>query len=153
MWWHLARPNGTANQNGDQMIEQIEFGTRDEYLRAEQATERGMAAVVQDLNDQLTVICGLAGMGGEVSYDSERTENYFAQIESAGKKAAQITRELLVLDPAPPSEHEHPKKVAWPEAQPSAATIDPQQTASSFRRRLTAARALVTKTGLPKPPL
>jgi hypothetical protein len=141
----------TANQNGDQMIEQIEFGTRDEYRRAEQATERGMAAVVQDLNDQLTVICGLAGMGGEVSYDSERTENYFAQIESAGKKAAQITRELL--DPAPPSEHEHPKKVAWPAAQPSETTIDPRQTASSFRRRLTAARALVTKTGLPKPPL
>jgi hypothetical protein len=151
MWWHLARPNGTANQNGAQMIEQIEFGTRDEYRRAEQATERGMAAVVQDLNDQLTVICGLANMGGEVSYDAERTENYFAQIESAGKNAAQITRQLLVLDPARPSEHEHPKKVAWPAAQPSEATTH-QHTASSFRRRLTAARALVTKTGLPRPP-
>jgi len=135
------------------MIEQIEFGTRDEYLLAEQATERGMAAVVQNLNDQLTVICGLAQMGGEVSYDAERTENYFAQIESAGKKAAQITRQLLVFDPARPSEHEHSKKVAWPAAQPSEATTDPRQTASSFRRRLTAARALVTKTGLPRPPL
>ena len=30
------------------MIEQIEFGTRDEYLLAEEATERGMAAVVQE---------------------------------------------------------------------------------------------------------
>jgi hypothetical protein len=153
MWWHLARPNGTANQIGDQMIEQIEFGTRDEYLLAEQATERGIAAVVQDLNDQLTVISGLAHMGGEVSYDAERTENYFAQIESAGKKAAQITRQLLVLDPARPSEHEHPKKLAWPAAQPSAATTNPRQTASSFRRRLTAARALLTKTGHPRPPL
>ena len=153
MWWHLARPNGTANQNGDQMIEQIEFGTRDEYLLAEQATERGLAAVVQDLNDQLTVICGLAQMGGEVSYDAERTENYFAQIEAAGKKAAQITRQLLVLDPPRPSEHEHPKRVVWPATHPSEATTDPQQTASSLRRRLTAARALVTKTGPPRPPL
>ena len=133
------------------MIEQIEFGTRDEYLLAEHATERGMAAVVQDLNDKLTVICGLAQMGGEVSYDAERTENYFAQIESAGKNAAQITRQLLVFDPARPSEREHPKVLAGPAAQTSEA--DPRQTASSFRRRLTAARALVTKPGSPRPPL
>jgi hypothetical protein len=114
-----------------------------------------MAAVVQDLNDQLTVICGLAQMGGEVSYDAERTENCFAQIESAGKKAAQITRQLLVLDPAGPSELEHPTKAAWPAAQPtpSEATTDLRPIASSFRRRLTAARALVTKTGPPRPPL
>jgi hypothetical protein len=126
------------------MIKQIEFGTRDESLLAEQATERAPAAVVQDLNDQLTVICGLAHMGGEVSYDAELTENYFAQIESAGKKAAQITRQLLVLDPARPSEFEHPTEPAWPAAQPSEATTDPRQIASSFRRRLTAARGLVT---------
>ena len=81
------------------MIEQIEFGTRDEYLLAEEATERGMAAVVADINDQLTVICGLAHLGGDASYDAERTESYFAQIESAGKTAAQIVRQLLVLDP------------------------------------------------------
>ena len=153
MWWHLARPGGTANQIGDQMIEQIEFGTRDEYLLAEQATERGMGAVVQDLNDQLTVICGLAQMGGEVSYDAERTENYFAQIESAGKKAAQIARQLLVLDPAWPSEREHPTSLASPATQPSEASTDPRQHASSFGRRLAAARALVTKPGSPRPPL
>ncbi len=147
MWWHLARPGGTANQIGDQMIEQIEFGTRDEYLLAKQATERGMAAVVQDLNDQLTVICGLAQIGGEVSYDAERTESYFAQIESAGKKGAQITRQLLVLDPARPSEPEDPMELAWAAAHTSEATTDPPQTASSFRRRLTAARALVTRPG------
>jgi signal transduction histidine kinase len=148
MLWHLARLGVTANQIGDQMIEQIEFGTRDEYLLAEQATERGMSAVVQDLNDQLTVISGLAQMGGEVSYDAERTENYFAQIESAGKTAAQITRQLLLFDPARPSEHEHPKKLDWPATQPSEATTDLQPTASSFRRRLTAARARVTTTGV-----
>ena len=150
--WHLARPGGTANRIGDLMIEQIEFGTRDEYRLAEQATERGIAAVVQDLNDQLTVICGLAQMGGEVSYDAEQTENYFAQIESAGKNAAQIARQLLVLDPAWRVEREHPTELAGPAAQASEATTDPRQTTSSFRRRLTAARALVTKPGPPRPP-
>ena len=119
------------------MIEQIEFGTRDEYLLAEEATERGMAAVVQDINDQLTVICGLAHLGGDASYDTERTESYFAQIESAGKKAAQITRQLLVLDPQQLSHDQ----------------TDPRETDSSFRRRLTSARARVTKIRLSKPPL
>ena len=88
------------------MIEQIEFGTRDEYQLAEEATDRGMAAVVEDLNDQLTVICGLAHLGGDASDDAGQTESYFAEIESAGKKAAQITRQLLVLDPAAPGDHE-----------------------------------------------
>jgi hypothetical protein len=88
--------------DGDKVIEQIEFGTHDEYLLAEEATERGMAAVIEDLNDQLTVICGLAHLGGGASYDAERTECYFAEIESAGEKAAQITRQLLVLDPLSP---------------------------------------------------
>ena len=91
-------------------------------------------------------------MGGEVSYDAEQTENYFAQIESAGNNAAQITRQLLVLDPARPSERTHPKELAAPAAQASEATTDPRQTTSSFRRRLTAARALVTKPGPPRPP-
>ena len=68
------------------MIEQIEFGTRDEYRRAEEATERGMAAVVEALNDQLTVICGLAHLGGDTSYDVEQTERYFAEIESAARR-------------------------------------------------------------------
>jgi hypothetical protein len=119
------------------MIEQIEFGTRDEYLLAEEATERGMAAVVQDLNDQLTVICGLAHLGGDASYDAERTEGYFAQIESAGKKAAQITRQLLVLDPRQLLQDE----------------ISPRETESSFRRRLTSARARARRIRLSKPPL
>ena len=68
------------------MIEQIDFGTREEYLLAEEATEQGITVVVSDLNDQLTVICGLATLGAEASYDAERTENYFALIESASTK-------------------------------------------------------------------
>jgi hypothetical protein len=136
------------------VVQQIEFGTRDEYLLAEEATERGMAAVVEDLNDQLTVICGLAHLGGEASYDAEWTESYFAQIESAGKKAAQITRQLLVLDPRSPSGDEHPAAQAWTAAQhASEAMAHPRPTGSSFRRRLTSARALITRTGSPKPPL
>ena len=104
------------------MIEQIDFGTREEYLLAEEATEQGITVVVSDLNDQLTVICGLATLGAEASYDAERTENYFALIESASTKAAQITRQLLVLD-----------------------LPHPEPARSSFRRRFTAARKEMTR--------
>jgi hypothetical protein len=115
------------------MIEQIDFGTREEYLLAEEATERGITGVVNDLNDQLTIICGLATLGAEASYDAERTENYFALIESASTKAAQITRQLLVLDLP------HPADDA-----PDGPTR-PEPARSSFRRRLTAARAELTR--------
>ena len=123
------------------MTQQIELGTRDERLHADEATETGIAGVVNDLNDQLTVMCGLAHLGAEVSYDAERTESYFAQIESAGTKAAQITRRLLTLDRLAISEATHTKEVAWPRVQQAInAVTGPRQAASSFRRRLTAAR-------------
>lgn len=121
---------------------QIALDTRDEALLAEEATERGMAAVVNDLNDELTVICAFANLGGDASYDTERTEAYFALIETAGKKAAQIAGRLLVLDPDHPSGHEYTKAVAWPAGEPTIdAAIDPRKAESSFRRRLTTARA------------
>jgi hypothetical protein len=123
------------------MTQQIEFGTRDERPDADEATEGSIAGVVNDLNDQLTVMCGLAHLGGEVSYDAERTESYFAQIESAGTKAAQITRRLLTLDRLAISGTTHTKEVAWPRVQHAIdAPSSPRQAASSFRRRLTAAR-------------
>jgi hypothetical protein len=123
------------------MAQQIEFGTRDERLHADEATEPGLAGVVSDLNDQLTVIGSLAHLGGEVSYDAELTESYFAQIESAGTKAAQITRRLLTLDRLAISETRHTKDVAWPRVQQAILAVTaPRQAASSFRRRLTAAR-------------
>jgi hypothetical protein len=124
------------------MIQQIELRTRDESRLAEEATERGVAGLASDLSDQLTVICALANLGGEVSYDVELTESYFAQIESAGKRAAQITGQLLVRETG-----------ARATVQRASDTTDPRQTASSFRRRLTSARALVTKAGAPRPPL
>jgi len=136
----LPRPGVTANEIGDNMTQQIEFGTRDERPDADEATKGSIADVVNDLNDQLTVMCGLAHLGGEVSYDAERTESYFAQIESAGTKAAQITRRLLTLDRLAISGTTH-KEVAWPRVQHAIdAATSPRQAASSFRRRLTAAR-------------
>jgi hypothetical protein len=127
------------------MIQQIPLGTRDGVRLGEEATKRGMAGVFQDLNDELTVICAYASLGGDVSYDAEQTENYFAMIESAGKKAAQITGQFLVVDAVRPSEGRHTKTVAWPAAREAVgATNDSGQAASSFRDRLTAARELVT---------
>jgi hypothetical protein len=121
---------------------QVAFSTRHEDLRAEEATGRAIAAGVDDLDDQLTVICGLASLGAEVSSDPKRTESYFTLIESAGEKAAQITRQLLELDAPAPSEDLHTEAAAWPGVQHAIdATPDPGQAASSFRRRLKDARA------------
>lgn len=123
------------------MTQQIELGARDERELAHEATDRGTPGIVNDLNDQLTVISGLAHLGAEASYDAELTESYFAQIEAASTKAAQITRELLSLDRPAASEPTQTKEVAWPRVQQAiGAATGPRQTASSFRGRLTAAR-------------
>ena len=58
----------------------------------------GVAGVVHDLGDELTVICAYANLGGDVSYDAELTEDYFGRIESAGKNAARLMRQLLPLE-------------------------------------------------------
>ena len=73
-----------------------------------------MAGVAHDLRDELTVICAYASLGGEVSYDAELTESYFARIESAGKRAAHISERLLVFDAAGPSGDCGTKAVTWP---------------------------------------
>jgi hypothetical protein len=117
------------------MAHQIEERAREEDCVAENATGRGMAGVVRDLNDQLAAICAYASRGGDVSYDAERTENYFALIESAGNRAAEITGELLVLDTVRALGERHTKSVSWPTVQHAfeAAT---DSSPSSFRRRL-----------------
>ena len=119
------------------MIQQIPLGTRDEVLLAKAVTRRGMAGVVRDLSDELTVICAYANLGGDASFDAELTESYFAMIEAAGKKASEITGRLLVADTARPPEVRNTKAVAWPAI---GATNDSRQAASSFRRRLLTAR-------------
>ena len=101
----------------------IAFSPLQEDMLANDAIGRTMTAIIEDLNDQLDVICGFANLGAEASNDAERTESLFARIESAGEQAAQITRQLLVLDPAPDAP----------------APIKSQPTGSSFRRRLVAA--------------
>jgi hypothetical protein len=119
-------------------MQQIDFSTRYEDLLAEAAPGRAMAAVVDDLNDQLDVICGFANLGAETSHDADRTESFFTRIELAGERAAQITRQLQELDLPRPSEDEYARAVSSPRID---ATTGPRQFVSSFRRRLTAARA------------
>ena len=89
------------------MTKQIAFSTRSEDVLA---TGRGIAAVVDDLNDQPSVICGVAHLGAEAPHGADQTESYFTQIESAGERATEITRQLLVPDslgPRSTSAHEH----------------------------------------------
>ena len=117
------------------MAGQIKVRTRDEDLQAGQATGLGMAGAVQDLHEELSVICAYASRGGEVSYDAELTESYFARIETAGKKAEHISQQLLLLDATRRADDGHTKAVAWPTAlPPGRTTSDPPP--SSFRRRL-----------------
>lgn len=71
---------------------------------------------------------------------STRSEDLPAN-ESAGERAAQITRQLRELDPHRPSEVKQTTAVALPRVQRAIdAPVDPRQAASSFRRRLMAAR-------------
>lgn len=74
------------------MAHQIQSGKPDEDF-SPNAAERTMAGIVHDLTDELAVICAYANLGG-ISNDPARTESYFALIESAGKKASLLTRQL-----------------------------------------------------------
>jgi len=74
--------------------------TRDEHEATELAAGRGMASVAHDLNDQLTVICGFASLGGSASGASEQSNGYFELIDTAGQRAALLTRELIALEHA-----------------------------------------------------
>jgi hypothetical protein len=122
------------------MMQRVAFSTRSEDLFTEEATGAAMAADVDDLDDQLTVICNLATLGADASYDA-RTANYFTLIETAGARAAEIMRQLRELDPPRPSEVKQATVVALPRVQEAiAAPTDLRRPASSFRRRATAAR-------------
>ena len=117
------------------MAHQSELRTRDEDLLAPRPSGRDTAGVLNDLNDQLTVICAYASRGGDASYDAELTENYFALIESAGKRAAEIAGQLVVLDSARSSEAKPTKAVAWITV-PHPIDVRTAPRPSSFRRRL-----------------
>ena len=99
--------------------------------------EVGMTTVVHDLTDELTVICAYANLGGDVSYDAELTESYFARIESAGKNAAQLMRQLLSLELPVSDGGDEASATERPVVeQMTVPTDEPVLTTSSFRRRL-----------------
>jgi PAS domain S-box-containing protein len=71
-----------------------------ERLRQSQRLEaigRVTAGVAHDFNNLLTAIRGFANLGEATSADDDRAAKYFAEIDAAGKKAAQLTRQLLVF--------------------------------------------------------
>ena len=123
----LASAEITAEKIGDDMAQQLELRTHDDF-RAPDVGRRDLDDIVHDLTAELTTIRSYASLGGDASYDAELTESYFALIESAGKRAAQITAELMVVDSPPRSR---------PELPPVHTTTDPRRApTSSFRRRL-----------------
>ena len=76
------------------MSDQIGLRMGDEHVVAGWAAGRGMVGVADDLNDELTVICGFANVGESASGDVERTNSYFPLIDSAPvQQAADPTAE------------------------------------------------------------
>jgi PAS domain S-box-containing protein len=71
----------------------------DARLRQTQRLEalgRVTAGVAHDFNNLLTAVRGFAHLGQAASVDEETT-SYFAEIDSAGQKAGELTRQLLAF--------------------------------------------------------
>ncbi|HEY8722259.1 MAG TPA: ATP-binding protein [Gaiellaceae bacterium] len=88
-------PDGLAIYFSDVTTERL----HDERLRQAQRLEaigRVTAGVAHDFNNLLAAICGFAELGQTASTD-EKTSRYFKEIDSAGQKAEQLTRQLLAF--------------------------------------------------------
>lgn len=88
-------PEGLAVYFRDITAERL----HDERLRQAQRLEaigRVTAGVAHDFNNLLTAVCGFARLGQAAAGDEEATR-YFDEIDSAGKKAVELTRQLLVF--------------------------------------------------------
>jgi signal transduction histidine kinase len=66
-----------------------------------EAIGRVTAGVAHDFNNLLSAICGFASLGKAASGDAEKAARYFAEIEATGKKATELTRQLLAVEPQP----------------------------------------------------
>ena len=62
-----------------------------------EALGRVTSSVAHDFNNLITAIRGFATLGQTDSHDAERASQYFAQIDSAGERAAKLTRQLLAV--------------------------------------------------------
>jgi two-component system cell cycle sensor histidine kinase/response regulator CckA len=66
-----------------------------------EAIGRVSAGVAHDFNNLLAAICGFASLGKAASGDAGKAALYFAEIDAAGKKATELTRRLLTVEPEP----------------------------------------------------
>ena len=62
-----------------------------------EAIGRVTAGVAHDFNNLLAAIRGFANLGEQASGSPQKTARYFAQIDSAAQKSAQLTRQLLAV--------------------------------------------------------
>jgi len=93
--WAYPVPEGLAVHYRDVTDERL----HDERLRQAQRLEaigRVTAGVAHDFNNLLTAVCGFATLGQAASRD-EKVTRYFDEIDSAGKKAVELTRQLLAF--------------------------------------------------------
>jgi len=88
-------PDGLAIYFSDVTTERL----HQERLRQAQRLEaigRVTAGVAHDFNNLLAAVCGFAKLGQAASVD-KKTASYFDQIDSAGEKAVELTRQLLAF--------------------------------------------------------
>jgi PAS domain S-box-containing protein len=88
-------PDGLAIYFSDVTTERLQ----QERLRQAQRLEaigRVTAGVAHDFNNLLAAVCGFAKLGQAASAD-EKSVSYFDQIDSAGEKAVELTRQLLAF--------------------------------------------------------
>lgn len=87
-------PQPGANGSSDSLRARAESSRR-QALRLE-VIGRATAGVAHDFDNLLAAVRGFAQLGQRSTVD-EKTHRYFAEIESAGRKAGELTRQLAVF--------------------------------------------------------
>lgn len=85
----LAQPEGNGNADG---LRARAESSRRQAIRLE-VIGRATAGVAHDFDNLLAAVRGFAQLGQRSTAD-EKTHRYFAEIESAGRKAGELTRQL-----------------------------------------------------------
>jgi signal transduction histidine kinase len=88
------RPHAEANGSADDLRARAESSRR-QALRLE-VIGRATAGVAHDFDNLLAAVRGFAQLGQRSTTD-EKTHRYFAEIESAGRKAGELTRQLTAF--------------------------------------------------------
>jgi signal transduction histidine kinase len=88
------RPQAEANGSSEDLRARAESSRR-QALRLE-VIGRATAGVAHDFDNLLAAVRGFAQLGQRSTVD-EKTHRYFAEIESAGRKAGELTRQLTAF--------------------------------------------------------